>query len=276
MTMDDILNINTVYFSDLKESIKLISKGERYALYVDFNELDPFHVFINPLYKQEIIEINGLEINFLYLKKDTIYTLKFINNSINRMIKLSRATLNSKITISNKNIELNSNNLYYKLEENYKGDLILNVKNDNAIIEFLFKQEENEIEILDFPTRKFQLNKKYNILSIPKEYKEKNITIELNRNAFKTNFIIYLSYSIPPYNYFSIDNEENIITIDEKYSFLLNEHYKGDINLMTDEYYCVMIENFGQNVLMTITVEGEIGEILKIWKMSLILLALLF
>ena len=80
------------------------------------------------------------------------------------MIKLSRATLNSKITISNKNIELNSNNLYYKIEENYKGDLILNVKNDNAIIEFLFKQEENEIEILDFPTRKFQLNKKYNIL----------------------------------------------------------------------------------------------------------------
>ena len=34
MTMDDILNINTVYFSDLIENIKLFSKGERYAIYV--------------------------------------------------------------------------------------------------------------------------------------------------------------------------------------------------------------------------------------------------
>ena len=83
------------------------------------------------------------------------------------------------------------------------------------------------------------------------------IDIELTRNEFLTNFTIYLGYSIPPFNYFSIDVEENMIIMEDKLSFTVNEHYKGVNNLMEDEFYCVMIENFGEDVLMKINVQDD-------------------
>ena len=45
--------------------------------------------------------------------------------------------------------------------------------------------------------------------------------------------------------------------MDEKFTFTINEHYKGDINLMKNEYYCVMIENFGEDVLMSLNIREE-------------------
>ena len=94
-------------------------------------------------------------------------------------------------------------------------------------------------------------------MAIPKSYSNKLIEIELNRNEFLTNFTIYLGYSIPPYNYFSIDVEENMIIMEDKLSFTVNEHYKGITHLMEDEYYCVMIENFGEDVLMKINFQDD-------------------
>ena len=273
MSIDDMLNPSSKYYSDYDKSTDILSKNETYLLYVNFKELDPFNIFINPIYREEIIEINGLEIDFLYLEKDKTYTLKFENNSIKRMLKLSRETLKSKVIITDKDIFLDSENLYYIIEDNYKGELKLNIQNDNALIEFLFKQDDSELEILDFEKKEFILNKKYNILSIPKKYSSNIIDIELNRNEFLTNFIIYLAYSIPPYNYFSIDDEENIFTMEEKFSFTLNEHYKGDLKLMENEYYCVMIENFGEDVFMKLTIREDKKSnsvIFANWKIGLI------
>ena len=88
------------------------------------------------------------------------------------------------------------------------------------MIELLVKQDDSEIEILDFEKKIFQLNKKYNILTIPKEYKSKLIDIELNRNEFLTDFTISLTYSIPPYNYFS-DSDEKIFLLWMKSLLLL-------------------------------------------------------
>ena len=279
MSIDDMLNPKSKYFIDYNDNIKIFPKNERYLLYINFKEIDPFNIFINPLYNQEIIEINNLEINFLYLEKDKSYILKFQNNLINRMLKLSRETLNSKVIIEGEDLVLNSKNLYYKLEDNYKGELKLNVKDNNALIEFLFKQDDSELEILDFEKKIFILNKKYNILAIPKKYSSKMIDVELNRNEFLTNFTIYLAYTIPPYNYFSLDKEENIFEMDEKFSFTLNEHYKGNLELMENEYYCVMIENFGEDVLMTLTIKdrGKDDQSIALsnWEITLLLLFLL-
>jgi len=279
MSIDDILNPSSKYYSDYDKNTDILSKNERYLLYVNFKESDPFNIFINPIYREEIIEINGLEIDFLYLEKDKTYTLKFEKNSIKRMLKLSRETLKSKVIIEGKDIYLDSGNLYYIIEDNYNGELRLNIQNDNAIIEFLFKQDDSELEILDFEKKEFILNKKYNILSIPKQYSSNIIDIELNRNEFLTNFTIYLAYSIPPYNYFSIDDEENIFTMDEKFSFTLNEHYKGDLKLMENEYYCVMIENFGEDVFMKLTISEDKkdnkGIIFANWKIALIWIILI-
>ena len=282
MDMDDMLNCDSKYYSDFNDNIHIFKKDETYLLNIKSSEIDSLNIFVSPVSKQEIIEINDIDSFVLYLEKDKIYTLNIKNNLIKRMIKLSRETLKSEIIIEDKNIVLNSNNLYYKIEDNYEGEIKLNIKNDNAIIELLVKQDDSEIEILDFEKKIFQLNKKYNILTIPKEYKSKLIDIELNRNEFLTDFTISLAYSIPPYNYFSDSDEENIFTMDEKFTFTINEHYKGDINLMKNEYYCVMIENFGEDVLMSLNIREEkknaiIDYIknLEGWKIALIIVVII-
>ena len=280
MTLENILSHDSKYFLDYKESIRSFQKNQLYLLYVKFHELDPFNIFINPKITEEIIDINNNEIDFLYLENNKVYTLDFKNNLINRLIKLSRETLDAEIFIENKNIKLNSDNLYYLIEDNYKGVLKLHVSKDNALIEFLFKQSNDELEILDFEKRKFTLKNKYNVLAIPKNYDSKIINIELNRNERATNCTIYLGYSISPYNYFAVDDEENIFSFYEKYNFKINEHYKGNLKLMEDEYYCVMIEIFSENVFMNIEIDddnekdgGKNKGKLKGWEIALIVIA---
>ena len=173
------------------------------------------------------------------------------------MLKLSRETLNSEIIILNKDFVLNSENLYYPCDDDFKEKLILKVEKENALIEFLFKQDYKDMEVLYFEKKKFILNKKYNILPIPKKYLSKLIEIELFRNHFLTKLIIYFAYTIPPYNFFSADIKENVITMNEKFTISLNEHYKGDINLMDGESYCVMIETFEKDVLMVVNMKDE-------------------
>ena len=257
MTYDNILNIDKRYFFDFNENIKTLSKDKMYLLYVNFVDLDPFNIFIGPKNNFETIEISGYELEFLYLEKNKIYTLDFRKNLINRMIKLSRETLNSEIIIVNKDFVLNSENLYYPCDDDFKDKLILKVEKENALIEFLFKQDYKDMEVLYFEKKKFILNKKYNILPIPKKYSSKLIEIELFRNHFLTKLIIYFAYTIPPYNFFSADIKENVITMNEKFTISLNEHYKGDINLMDGESYCVMIETFEKDVLMVVNIKDE-------------------
>ena len=281
MTYEEMLNHDSKYFNKFTDNIHIFTKDKIYLLYVKLPNLDPFNLFLNQIYEEETIEIKDLETEMLYLKKDKKYILDFKNNKINRMIKLSRETLKSEIVIENKNIIVSSSNLYYQIEDNYQGQLILYIKNENALIEFLFKQNDLDLEILDFEKMIFSLNKKYNILAIPKEYSSKVIDIELMRNEFLTNFTIYLAYAIPPYNFFSEDNEEDIFTMDEIFTFRINEHYKGVSNLMKDEYYCIMIENFGEDVTLTIEIkdeekkENEGNSGLEDWKIALIVMIVL-
>ena len=70
--------------------------------------------------------------------------------------------------------------------------------------------------------------------------------------------------------------------MDEIFTFRINEHYKGVSNLMKDEYYCIMIENFGEDVTLTIEIsdeekkeneENEENSGLEGWKIALIVIA---
>ena len=258
MSYDEMFKQDSKYFSDYKESIHFFSKDKLYLLYINVVDLDPFNLFIGPSIMEETIEINGYETNFLFLEKNKIYALDFRKNSINRMLKLSRETRKSVVTIINKSFVLNSKNLYYELNDNYKGKLILKIENNDALIEFLFRQKDEEVDALRFNRREFVLNKRYNIMAIPKSYKSKIINIELNRNEFLTEFSIYFGYSIPPFNYFSTEIKENLIKMEDRFNFTINEHYKGDnIDLMEDEYYCLMIENLGENVIMLVDVKDD-------------------
>ena len=280
MSYEDILNINDKFFFDYSDNISVLEKDELYLFYVKFNELDQFHIFVNPYIKEERIDINGYDINFLYLEKDKIYILDFKNNLIKRMIKLSRETIKSEINIENKDIILNSNNLYYKIEDNYLGELKLSVSKENALLEFLFEQPEDDVDILDFEKYEFTLTKTYNIIKIPKDYTSKIINFELIGVGKDSNFSMYLGYTIPPYSYFSSGLDENIYTFERAYKFKITEHYKGNnIKLMDNEFYCVMFKNFDKGLLMSINMidekdknenEGNYG--IKSWKIFLIAL----
>ena len=155
MTYDEILKHDSNEFIEYKDNIHTFSKGKMYILYINLPELDPFTIFMNPIYTSKTIAIKGLETSILYLEKDKSYILDFSENEINRIIKLSRETKNSEIFILNDNVIINSLNLYYKIEDGFKGKLELSVINENALIEFLFKQDESSFEILDFRKRPF-------------------------------------------------------------------------------------------------------------------------
>jgi hypothetical protein len=243
---------------------------------VNLPNCDPFNIFINTIHKEVTIEIKKLETQFLYLQRYRYYILDFNNNEINRMIKLSRETPKAEINITNLDFPnyhfiLKSSRLYYKLGDNFKGKLKLHIKYDNALIEFLFKKDNSEIEVFNIDDKVMTLNKRYNILPIPLEYKSKQIEIELTRNEEESRFSIYLAYAIPPYNFFSINTLGNSF-MTEKFSFILNEHYEGNINLMEDEYYCVMIENFEEDVTLEIKNYNKISNSMKLegWKISLL------
>ena len=189
-------------------------------------------------------------------------------------MKLSRETINSKIIIHNKHKILNASNLYYEIPDDFKGKLTLYVKKENAIIEFLFKQDYSDYDIIKVTdSRIFTLNKKYNILPIDIKYKSKKIEIELTNNGDTTDFSIYMAYTIPPYNFFSKDESVNTIKINEKKTFTINEHYEGDIKLMPREFYCVMIENFGEDVILE--VRGMKSKRLNGWEIAIFIALLI-
>ena len=56
-----------------------------------------------------------------------------------------------------------------------------------------------------------------------------------------------------------METRENAFNIDKEYNFIINGQYKGDIKLMTNEFYCLMMQNFGEDV----TLEVSNGAILK-------------
>ena len=271
MTYDDIININDTYFSEYKDRIHKFNKDTIFILYININEYENFNLFMNNIYKTNYIPIEEFKTSILYLELFGTYTLDFSKNKINRLLKLSRSTLNAEVIIKSKNVVLNSKNLYYQLDHEFKGQLELYVSSgQNAIIEFLFKQDESQLETLGFEKKLYSLNKKYYILPIPKVYKSEDIYITITRNDHLTNFGIFFGYTIPPYNFFSSDSRVNIFKFTGKYSLKISDHYKGDISTQKNEFYCLMMENLGEDVTLEIKDnKSSQSKRLEGWKFSL-------
>ena len=259
MTLNDTLNPDCKYFEENSKNIILLEKNKIYLLYFKLNALDPFNIFINPSIDSSDILISNNK-SILYLKKDKEYNLNFQNNTLYRLMKLSRETPNAEINISitNENFKLNKSNLYYELEDIYTGNITVSVSNEDALIEFLFKQDGIDCSVLDFEDREFILSTKYNLLPIPEKYTDKKIKIELIGMKEESKISIYLGYSLVNYSFFSLeDNNYNRISFYGSYNLTLNEHYKGDIKLMENEYYFMMLEIFDDYMEMKITFEEE-------------------
>ena len=131
MTLKDILDGNENYFKEYKneDSYLTLSKYEIYILYVDCSGVEQIQYYLAPKNTNENIFITGTDTNFLFLQKDKTYELDFTSNTFNRLIKLSRKTPLSKITILDENdpVVLDSDNIYYEIKVKSKDKIKLEV-----------------------------------------------------------------------------------------------------------------------------------------------------
>ena len=184
-----------------------------------------FEKYVFPLnLENKVLDISGNKINFLYLEKDKTYTLDFQDNSIQKIIKLSRKTLNSKVVIktAEEEAELNEDVLYFKLNEEFTGSLTIEIKENDAFLKFLSSiKNDNDIE-----TKKNEgySNMQKNKMNILLKYTQEDFYLKLSSDKpFKYSF----SYGFSKYEEYYYDSESNINIDAKKYK----ESYITDIVL---------------------------------------------
>ena len=283
ISSEDIININDKYYIDITGDIMLSEKNQLNIIYFDFKVTEEVNFYFNKLKSENITMIDNLE-KTIFLEKNKNYNLDFVNNTISYlMIKLSRKTINAEIIILDKNIKLNSNNLYYTLEPNFTDKLNLKIGNENALIEILIKREENDLEIIDLGDKsELKLNKKINFIQIPKNYNSKDLSFTINKEG--TSYVyIYHDYSMPGYLiYYRLNSDDNGITLNN-FQFNITEHYKDDIKLMNNEYYYLIIQTHKNDLNISVNIEKidkkqksdeskNDDEGLKAWHIALIII----
>ena len=140
---------------------------------------------------QQSIEIKDSDINFLYLKKDKVYNLDFKENEISkRLIKLSRKTLDTEILINNE-LKLNNESLYYQLTDNFKGETKLEVKGNDAFIEFLSSEEDYD-KLTNISLTDYKLIKETNVIIINETKKDFYLKLSSDNMALVIIKIIFI------------------------------------------------------------------------------------
>ena len=256
MSPEEIIKINNNYFSDLSENLFILEKNQVYLLYFDFNEYEEIIFHLTPV-KSELIKITRLR-NILYLEQNKSYTLDFGSNAFqNIMIKLPRKTLNTEIFLKDKNISLNENYSYYPLNNKFTGKLNLEINKENALIEILYKYNDNEIDIINLEEQNhIILNKTFNFIVIPKNYTSQVIIFNLNNKTNSNSILaIYKTYTIPPYSLnYQLNNNNNRILLNN-FTIKITDHYKDKVHLMENESYCIIIQTLGNDLKLNLDVE---------------------
>ena len=212
---------------------------------------------------EEKISIKEKEWKFIYLQKDKKYTLDFKENTISkRMIKLSQKTKNSKIII-NDGTELTEKNLYYQLEDDFKGELNLEVKDNDAFIEFL-QSEEDFDKFTNVSMINYEIKKKTNVIIIEKT--QKHFFIKLYSDK---EFNFSFSYGLSNNQEYFYENSIYALSPLEKegfynYTFKLNVPYKN-ISLIEKEFFSFTVKvdiSDGQKLFLDYWQESLISPIL--------------
>ena len=238
-----------------------LEKDKIYILYFDHEDSDvyyPVELNFEPAVKDGLIQLNDNSQNYIYLQKDKRHKIEFQNMRMNTMLKLSKATINSNIKIIEKNVDINSENYYYELDNNIakeNGILEFEVTGEDAFIEILFKDSENDnFDILDIEQKNFVLKKKYNIITIPKIYSTYTVIFEI-KSLTDSNYTITQGYSLKEYNHFPLLEEDDLIQLNN-YKFIITRHYKNKNEFMDDEFYTIMIILLKGNLNLKIEVDN--------------------
>jgi hypothetical protein len=204
MKIDDIINVNGNYFNKLEQDQLIESPtGKTYIIAAVTEKNGTFlELYVQPKIGEKDMSISeGLRPLLLYFSKDIEeYTLDFANNKYDRMIQLSKSTLDSEIILKGlpggKEVTLNSNNIYYIFADQnsiFKGKLSIKVnKGENALIEFLFAP--TNFEIMNEKEYKGQKISKSPIIKFDKNTKNKNINITISTQSGNNFGYSYLTY----------------------------------------------------------------------------------
>ena len=224
------------------------------------------YLYPTDLTKEKILI--GENIKYLYLQKDNTYNLEFKNNKINKMIYLSRKTLNSIIIIKygEKEEKLSNNSLYYKLEDDFEGELVLEVKENDGFIEFL--SNEGDYEILKNVTLlNYEIQKKTTLIKVDNTQKDFLIQLDSDK-PFEYSFSYGFSNNENYYYYF--DSTPNIISLKEDNSYLV--HFKiwtpfKNVYLTDKEFFSFSVnieKELNQKVILSYKQYSEISELLDV------------
>ena len=243
-------------FIDIKEDSTYLIKNEIFNISV-------FTKYFYPLISNETqIDIEGDNKNSLYFSENGNYILNFKENSMNKMIKLSSKTPNSKIKIINNETEikeLNKDSPYYILDKNFVGQLQINVEN-SAMIELLFNYGDYEI-LTDEKREKSKIKKNIEIIKIPFTHKSFEININSNKN-FKYSLSFGLSNKEE--YFFSSNANQKINSKNNEESLTYLALFKNII-LLNNEFLSIVInieKDENQDIFISYRQFSELDELL--------------
>lgn len=235
----DFFPINKYLFDkiNIKDDIIKLEKDSTYIIINDVTEFyfSSLEFFITQENSRSTdINLDKNNETYLYLNTDKNYKLNLDQTENSRLIKLSRKTINSKITI-NDNIVLNKENMYYKIENN--NDLNLKVEKEDALIEFLYSFEDEKVfDKLEVYKEKLDTNKILIKLDSPDDYVIK-LESDLSK-PFGTS--IYGKISKENYHYYSSECHSSLI-----YGYSFEESIKKDkftnVNAKGGEFYMLYL-----------------------------------
>ena len=174
-----------------KNSIYIII-AEKYKFGSD--NLNTIEIFVSQAQIYKNVFLYTDDDDYLYLKaSEESYVINFSYFSYyNRVLKLSKKSYNSIVTL-NGDIILDSKNHYYELnEEQMNGGIEIEVSNNDCLIELLFSSKNNfDFDVLDFYSiERYKLNKKCTIIKIPK-----------NKCTYEFKFTNENKYNLPSFDF---------------------------------------------------------------------------
>lgn len=242
----DIHPINVNSFTKIDKKKDLITLDMK-STYIIINKvydqyLSSFEYFIAP----EINNNNEINLvkdseKYIYLNTNKEYKINTKNIKNPRLIKLSDKTKNSVITINDDKID--KDNIFYELKKDEK--YVVKVRDENALIEFLYDIKEdgkeifNDIETLNTTINGNSILLKFDTLH---DYVIK-LTSDLNKSFGAS---ICYKFGKGNYHYYSEECKE-VLTFGFSYEDTIKKEKFNNITLRKDELYMAYINIYRNN-----------------------------
>ena len=242
----DIHPINVNSFTKIDKKKDLITLDMK-STYIIINKvydqyLSSFEYFIAP----EINNNNEINLvkdseKYIYLNTNKEYKINTKDIKNPRLIKLSDKTKNSVITINDDKID--KDNIFYELKKD--EEYVVKVRDENALIEFLYDIKEDGKEIFDdIETLNTTINGNSILLKFDTlhDYVIK-LTSDLNKSFGAS---ICYKFGKGNYHYYSEECKE-VLTFGFSYEDTIKKEKFNNITLRKDELYMAYINIYRNN-----------------------------